>query len=119
MHKCPSYDTYVQMVQGYVAVKALLPVGLDAEGEGLFRDVIPDGSARALSRYSELVDGLIREQMERWQGPVMMRVCAYGSGTSLMPCRHALKQSHIGAHTIHAESYQSKIGSRGFPASAL
>lgn len=42
-------------------VKALPPVDLDAAGEGLFAEVIPDGSARALSRYTDAVDGLIRQ----------------------------------------------------------
>ena len=42
-------------------VRALPPGDLDAAGEGLFAEVIPDGSARALSRYTDAVDGLIRQ----------------------------------------------------------
>jgi programmed cell death 6-interacting protein len=42
-------------------VRAAPPADLDAAGEGLFADVIPDGSARALSRYTDAVDGLIRQ----------------------------------------------------------
>ena len=41
-------------------VRAFQPIDLDAAGEGLFAEVIPDGSARALSRYTDAVDGLIR-----------------------------------------------------------
>ena len=35
---------------------------LDASKESLLRTMVPDMAARALSKYSELVDGLIREQ---------------------------------------------------------
>ena len=99
MHKCPSCDTYVQTAQGYVAVKALPPVGLDAEGEGLFRDVIPDGSARALSRYSELVDGLIREQMEALAGAsddARLRLREWDLPDALQACPEA--EAHWGSH---------------------
>lgn len=42
-----------------------MPSQLDASAESLFRDVIPDGSAKALSRYTDMVDALIREQNDR------------------------------------------------------
>jgi hypothetical protein len=45
-----------------------VPVGLDAGQEDIFREVIPDGSAKALSRYTDMVDALIREQNDRLAG---------------------------------------------------
>eukprot|EP00208_Stichococcus_sp_RCC1054_P002835 CAMPEP_0206140322 /NCGR_PEP_ID=MMETSP1473-20131121/9097_1 /ASSEMBLY_ACC=CAM_ASM_001109 /TAXON_ID=1461547 /ORGANISM="Stichococcus sp, Strain RCC1054" /LENGTH=740 /DNA_ID=CAMNT_0053534441 /DNA_START=308 /DNA_END=2527 /DNA_ORIENTATION=- len=44
-------------------VKPLVPQ-LDSSGEGLFDSVIPDNSAKALSRYSDMVDAMWREQRE-------------------------------------------------------
>lgn len=41
---------------------------LDASQEDIFREVIPDGSAKALSRYTDAVDALIREQNDRLAG---------------------------------------------------
>ncbi|KAK1266648.1 hypothetical protein QJS04_geneDACA015364 [Acorus gramineus] len=40
---------------------------LDASGEKLFAGIVPDGSAKALSRYTEMVDEIIRKQAERLQ----------------------------------------------------
>ncbi len=47
------------------ARRSTLPSQLDASGEQMFREVIPDGSARALSRYTDMVDALIRDQNDR------------------------------------------------------
>ena len=44
------------------------PEELDAGKESLFREVIPDGSARALSRYTDSVDALIRAQNDALAG---------------------------------------------------
>ncbi len=44
------------------------PTQLDASQEDIFREVIPDGSAKALSRYTDMVDALIREQNDRLAG---------------------------------------------------
>ena len=46
----------------------MTPSGLDASQEDIFREVIPDGSAKALSRYTDAVDALIREQNDRLAG---------------------------------------------------
>ena len=46
----------------------MLPTQLDASQEDIFREVIPDGSAKALSRYTDMVDALIREQNDRLAG---------------------------------------------------
>lgn len=46
----------------------MVPAGLDAGQEDIFREVIPDGSAKALSRYTDMVDALIREQNDRLAG---------------------------------------------------
>eukprot|EP00884_Botryococcus_braunii_P008240 jgi/Botrbrau1/17417/Bobra.0054s0013.1 len=46
-------------------VKPIPPTDLDASGEGLFHSVIPDNSAKALSKYTEMVDGLVREQTDK------------------------------------------------------
>ncbi|CAN8312240.1 unnamed protein product [Cochlearia groenlandica] len=40
---------------------------LDASKEKLFASLVPDNSAKALSRYSEMVDDVIRTQAERLQ----------------------------------------------------
>ncbi len=45
--------------------RSVVPAALDASQEQLFREVIPDGSAKALSRYTDMVDALIREQNDR------------------------------------------------------
>lgn len=65
------------------------PAQLDASNEDLFREVIPEGSARAVSKYSESVDAVIREQTDRlaaasddarlrlreWDLPDCLQVC--------------------------------------------
>lgn len=48
--------------------RSVLPMQLDASQEDIFREVIPDGSAKALSRYTDMVDALIREQNDRLAG---------------------------------------------------
>ena len=48
--------------------RSVLPTQLDASQEDIFREVIPDGSAKALSRYTDIVDALIREQNDRLAG---------------------------------------------------
>lgn len=48
--------------------RAIPPEDLDAATEALFREVIPDGSARALSRYTDSVDALIRGQNDALAG---------------------------------------------------
>ncbi len=48
--------------------RPIQPEGLDASSEDLFREVIPDGSAKALSRYTDAVDALIREQNDSLAG---------------------------------------------------
>ncbi|KAK9909798.1 hypothetical protein WJX75_007558 [Coccomyxa subellipsoidea] len=53
------------LVQPHSVAKSVVPSQLDASAESLFRDVIPDGSAKALSRYTDMVDALIREQNDR------------------------------------------------------
>ncbi|KAJ4974517.1 hypothetical protein NE237_007691 [Protea cynaroides] len=40
---------------------------LDASKEKLFASLVPDGSAKALSRYTEMVDDVIRTQAEKLQ----------------------------------------------------
>jgi programmed cell death 6-interacting protein len=65
-------------------------VQLDAAQEDLFREVIPDGSAKALSKYTDMVDALIRDQNDRlaaasddarlrlreWDLPDCLQVCS-------------------------------------------
>lgn len=48
--------------------RSVTPTQLDASQEHIFREVIPDGSAKALSRYTDMVDALIREQNDRLAG---------------------------------------------------
>lgn len=40
---------------------------LDASKEKMFASLVPDNSAKALSRYTEMVDGIIRTQAEKLQ----------------------------------------------------
>ncbi|KAG2490070.1 hypothetical protein HYH03_011535 [Edaphochlamys debaryana] len=53
---------------GALLVKAAPPSGLDAAEQGLFTGLVPDTSARALSKYTDLVDDLIRRQLDRLAG---------------------------------------------------
>ncbi|CAL8461578.1 g1109 [Coccomyxa elongata] len=53
------------VIQPHSVAKSVVPAALDASQEQLFREVIPDGSAKALSRYTDMVDALIREQNDR------------------------------------------------------
>ncbi|CAK0747325.1 hypothetical protein CVIRNUC_001757 [Coccomyxa viridis] len=55
-------------IQAFPVAKSVTPSGLDASQEDIFREVIPDGSAKALSRYTDVVDALIREQNDRLAG---------------------------------------------------
>ncbi|GMH15190.1 hypothetical protein Nepgr_017031 [Nepenthes gracilis] len=48
---------------------------LDASKEGMFASLVPDSSAKALSRYTEMVDKIIRTQAEKLQqGSELARV---------------------------------------------
>ncbi|KAK3003733.1 hypothetical protein RJ639_018146 [Escallonia herrerae] len=48
---------------------------LDASKEKMFASLVPDNSAKALSRYTEMVDGIIRTQAEKLQqGSELTRV---------------------------------------------
>lgn len=58
----PSVDG-VQIVKGVVPTDAL-----DASNETLFRGLIPEHVTRSLSRYAELVDRLIRQEIEKLNG---------------------------------------------------
>ena len=48
---------------------------LDASKERMFASIVPDSGAKALSRYTEMVDDIIRTQAEKLQqGSELARV---------------------------------------------
>ncbi|WIA35320.1 hypothetical protein OEZ86_003775 [Tetradesmus obliquus] len=53
----------VPAVQPAILVKAAPPTNLDASSENLFSGLIPDSSAKALSKYTDMVDSISREQL--------------------------------------------------------
>ncbi|PIA33499.1 hypothetical protein AQUCO_04100140v1 [Aquilegia coerulea] len=62
----PAYSLVKSMAMGEV---------LDASKERMFASLVPDNSAKALSRYTEMVDDIIRTQAEKLQqGSEMTRV---------------------------------------------
>ncbi|MEW5305101.1 MAG: hypothetical protein WDW36_007663 [Sanguina aurantia] len=54
-------------ISGALLVKASRPAGLDS-GEPLFTGLVPDGCAKALSKYTDAVDSLIRAQLDKLAG---------------------------------------------------
>ncbi|KAF8060549.1 BRO1 [Scenedesmus sp. PABB004] len=58
----------VPPIVGAVLVKAVPPASLDASGENLFAGLIPDSSAKALSKYTDMVDGVGRELLGKLAG---------------------------------------------------
>lgn len=55
-------------IEAFVAVKAVSPVEMLRPGSqalALFGSVIPEGSTKALSRYTAMADSLVREQYEK------------------------------------------------------
>eukprot|EP00210_Caulerpa_lentillifera_P000893 g864.t1 len=56
-------------IDGVQIVKIVLPsAALDASKEHLFGELIPESVTKALSRYSEIVDRLIRQETEKLNG---------------------------------------------------
>eukprot|EP00882_Tetradesmus_deserticola_P007422 GHRQ01007820.1.p1 GENE.GHRQ01007820.1~~GHRQ01007820.1.p1 ORF type:complete len:451 (+),score=222.51 GHRQ01007820.1:112-1464(+) len=55
----------VPAIQPAVLVKAAPPTNLDASTENLFSGLIPDSSAKALSKYTDMVDSISREQLTK------------------------------------------------------
>ncbi|KAK9820581.1 hypothetical protein WJX72_011897 [[Myrmecia] bisecta] len=84
-------------VLGASLVKSIPPPDLDASTEDLFGSVIPDTSAKALSKYSELVDEVYRTQMDKlaaasdeariklreWELPECLQALEAGSANAL------------------------------------
>ena len=52
-------------IQGALLVKPLPPASLTQPMDNLFSGLIPDSCAKALSKYTDMVDGIIREQLDR------------------------------------------------------
>lgn len=55
----------VPAITGALLVKSVPPTSLDATAENLFSGLIPDSSAKALSKYTDMVDSISREQLNR------------------------------------------------------
>ncbi len=66
LHMMPGQDNLLTLC--LLSCRSVTPTQLDASQEHIFREVIPDGSAKALSRYTDMVDALIREQNDRLAG---------------------------------------------------
>ncbi|GLC38437.1 hypothetical protein PLESTB_001578000 [Pleodorina starrii] len=67
--KVPTFSE-LPPTSGALLVKSVPPSAgaLDAAAEQLFTGLVPDTSARALSKYTDLVDDLIRRQLDRLAG---------------------------------------------------
>ncbi|GBF91561.1 hypothetical protein Rsub_04301 [Raphidocelis subcapitata] len=55
-------------LQGALLVKSAPPANLEADGESLFSGLVPDASAKALSKYSDAVDAAVREALDKLAG---------------------------------------------------
>jgi programmed cell death 6-interacting protein len=80
-------------------VKSIPPTHLDPtpDVQALFRGVVPDSSAKAISKYTDLVDGLVRTQAARldaasdearlrlreWELPESLQALEPGSSVAL------------------------------------
>ncbi|KAG2435427.1 hypothetical protein HYH02_011927 [Chlamydomonas schloesseri] len=53
---------------GALLVKPVAPTNLEGTPEHLFSGLVPDNSARALSKYTDMVDDVIRRQLDRLAG---------------------------------------------------
>ncbi|GJP84309.1 hypothetical protein CLOP_g14369 [Closterium sp. NIES-67] len=67
LYRVPAYASLPPIAAAaLVAATPLAPL-LDATGERLLAGLVPDGSAKELSRYTDMVDGIIRTQVERME----------------------------------------------------
>jgi len=55
-------------IQPALLAKVTPPGGLDASGETYFSGLVPDNSAKALSKYTDVVDGVTREMLDKLAG---------------------------------------------------
>ncbi|EFJ43641.1 programmed cell death protein 6 interacting protein X [Volvox carteri f. nagariensis] len=64
--KVPAFSE-LPVTSGALLVKSAAPSAgsLDAAGEQLFAGLVPENSARALSKYTDQVDELLRQQLDR------------------------------------------------------
>lgn len=81
-------------IQGACLVKAAPPADLDASGENLFAALVPDASAKALSKYTDAVDAAVREALDKLAGATdaarvaLRQVCGWrAAGMALMAGR--------------------------------
>lgn len=105
-------------IQPYILVKSLPLTDIDAADETLFQTVIPDTSAKALSKYTEMVDQVIRQQKDRleaasdearlrlreWDMPEALQALDAGSAAALPDgLRAELEQleDHGGVRHLH------------------
>ena len=65
MTKVPAYDDVPALGAAAVVKPAPPPpAALDASGETLFSKIVPESGFKALSKYTELVDAIIREETD-------------------------------------------------------
>lgn len=112
-------------IQPYILVKSLPLTDVDASQESLFQSVIPDSSAKALSKYTEMVDSLIRQQKDKleaasddarlrlreWDMPEALQALDAGSAAALPDgLRAELEQleDHGGVRHLHDLATQIK-----------
>mmetsp|Transcript_26634 Transcript_26634/g.32339 ORF Transcript_26634/g.32339 Transcript_26634/m.32339 type:complete len:930 (-) Transcript_26634:134-2923(-) len=62
MEKVPSADT-LPPITGHALVKPLPAADTLSSDDKLFSAIVPDSSTKAMSKYSEMVDSLMREQL--------------------------------------------------------
>ncbi|KAJ0622911.1 hypothetical protein HanIR_Chr01g0025921 [Helianthus annuus] len=78
---------------------------LDASKEKMFASIVPDSSAKVLSRYAEMVDDIIRTQAEKLQqGSELALGVSQGNGLARF-------DSCIGRTLCLANSFMGRCGS--------
>ncbi|CAI5958608.1 unnamed protein product [Closterium sp. NIES-65] len=67
LYRVPAYVSLPPIAAAALVAATPLAPQLDATGERLLAGLVPDGSAKELSRYTDMVDGIIRNQVERME----------------------------------------------------
>ncbi|KAF5836068.1 ALIX V-shaped domain binding to HIV-domain-containing protein [Dunaliella salina] len=65
LQRVPAFGDTGINVQGALLVKNYPPTNLDASTDNLFSSLVPDSSAKSLSKYTDAVDGVTRDARDR------------------------------------------------------
>eukprot|EP00200_Dunaliella_tertiolecta_P017215 CAMPEP_0202411634 /NCGR_PEP_ID=MMETSP1128-20130828/22377_1 /ASSEMBLY_ACC=CAM_ASM_000463 /TAXON_ID=3047 /ORGANISM="Dunaliella tertiolecta, Strain CCMP1320" /LENGTH=780 /DNA_ID=CAMNT_0049017371 /DNA_START=116 /DNA_END=2454 /DNA_ORIENTATION=- len=65
LQRVPAFGDTGINIQGALLVKNYPPTNLDASTDNLFSSLVPDSSAKSLSKYTDAVDGVTRDARDR------------------------------------------------------